>query len=155
MIDPRLIVAVTEWVKARVPAVGDRVQPLVAAVPDVAPFVVYHGTIHDHRLTLKDITGHVTARLLLIVWHTSHLKACHLAMKIVGRKGDPGLHGLGGPLAHPAIDVGEAEPIPEGQVAVQRCSLLPDSVQRDVAPIDGSEERWFAVPLEFQIVYQE
>ena len=31
--------------------------------------------------------------------------------------------------------------------------FLPDSVLRDVAPVDGGEGRWFAVPLEFEIVY--
>ncbi len=153
MIDPRLIVALTEWLKARVPAVGDRVQPLAAAVPDVGPFVAYGGTLHDHELTLKDLTGFVKARVLLLVWHTDHLRACHLATKIVGTKADPGLHGRAGPLAYPAIDVGEDDPIPDGQVAVQRCFFLPDSVQRDVAPIDGSEDRWFCVPLEFEIRY--
>lgn len=155
MIDPRLIVALTEWLKARVPAVGDRVQPLAASVPDAGPFVVYHGTAHNHVLTLKGLSGKVTARVLLVVWHTDHLRACHLATKIVGRQDDPGLHGLGreAPLAYPDIDVGEEDPIPAGAVAVERCFLLPDSVQRDVAPIDGGEDRWFAVPLEFEIVY--
>jgi hypothetical protein len=153
VLDPRLITAVRAWVMARCPEFEGRVQPLAAPPSDVPPFCVYHGTHHEHLVTLKELTGVVKARLLLIVWHTSHLEACRIGLKLVGTKADPGLHGRGQPLAFPTLFASTPNEVEAGIVAVQRCIFLPDSAQRDVPPRDGSEQHWYAVPLEFEIVY--
>lgn len=152
MIDPKLVRGLVQWLKARVPEVGDRVRPFAGPPSDVAPYLTYAGVshvptvAHDQADGKRGLAGFVRARVQVDVWDTDHPRKVRVAQRIVGTRADPGLHGWR------AWFPADTDP---HKLAVQACFLAGDPVEDDEEPDDGSEQRWYRTILEFEFHYAE